>query len=111
MTLTTPLPASQTDLVLRLESKPGPDTSQKIREVLECSLNKGTVVYGLRALSRMGVDNSELEAIAGRFNGRLAQLTGPGEIFHRKDPPYITSYVVEYIREKFDRVYLTGIIP
>lgn len=110
MTLTTPLPKGQTDLVLRLESEPGSDTQEKIREVLEGSLDKGTVVYGLRALSRFGVNNSELESIARRFNGRLAQLTGPGEIFHRKDPPYLTSYVVEYIREKFERVYLTGII-
>ncbi len=111
MALTIPLPKGQTDLVLRLESEPGPDAPKKIREVLEDSLDKGTVIYGLRALSRLRIRNNELEAIARRFNGRLAQLTVQGRIFYRKDPPYITSYVVEYRREEFERVHLTGIVP
>ena len=112
MALKIPSPPSQIDLVLRLEATNDDFASDTIREILENSNDKATVVYGLRVLSKLGADPIDLEAIARRFNGRVISLTEPGQPFYRKDTPCITSYIVENPETGgFERMYLSGISP
>ncbi len=111
MALEIPQLADHTGLILKLEEDttiPPADKIDRIKAILEGINDKGTVVYGLRTLSRFGVINEELESIARRFNGRIALLTEPGQPFYRIDPPYITSYVVETEGEVFERRDLSG---
>jgi len=99
-------PLGQVYDIVRLEDRVNstngadkPKAISTIERIVGETQHRGTVMYGLRVLSKFGYDEERLLEFARSYNTKVSELDGI-------DPPTIPFFYTEYEVEDFKRAYL-----
>ena len=72
------------------------DILDLVKGIINTTIDRSTVLYGIRVLSRFEEPLYKLMELADAYNERITTLARPGGLFYKRDLPLIDSFNVEY---------------